>query len=75
MALTERQQEHREIIKALHQWLSSQGVEQRDWGPILAKAAGYEVWRIGRGKPISAVGLMIAVEFISQWAMEDRLNV
>jgi hypothetical protein len=60
------------IVRALHQWLASQGIEREHWGLILAKAAGYEIYRyrIGRSEEVglSILGLAMRLN-----AMEDRI--
>jgi hypothetical protein len=50
-----------EILKALHQWLTSQGIERRHWGLLLAKAAGHEVYHYGRDKEDGLAVLNIAM--------------
>lgn len=71
--------EHRKIIKALHQYMESQGINRREWGLIFAKAAGYEVFNLvqeHRAGPASAeLGSTILSMAIDAWAAEDRLNV
>jgi uncharacterized alpha-E superfamily protein len=61
-----------EILKALHQWLTSQGVGREHWGLLLAKAAGHEVYRhrIGRDEEVGLAILGLAMRLN---AMEDRI--
>jgi hypothetical protein len=60
------------ILKALHQWLISQGVERKHWGLLLAKAAGHEIYhhRIGKDHEVGLGILNLAMRLN---AMEDRI--
>jgi hypothetical protein len=59
-----------EILKALHQWLTSQGIERKHWGLLLAKAAGHEVYRYGKDHEVG-LGILNLVMRLN--AMEDRI--
>lgn len=69
--------EHRKVIKALHQYMESQGINRAEWGLIFAKAAGYEVFHITQKCPEknAETGGMLLMLAVNSWASEDRLNV
>lgn len=68
-------QENIDRVKALHQWLASQGIHRREWGPLFSLALSQEVWFIAHGDRMVALqGQYLLTRMLVSWSDTDHLH-